>query len=138
MVHQLVYASTPVGSPPPTEIEAILEQARRNNQKRGITGFLLFDGAQFLQLLEGEKHAVREVFEVIRQDHRHRDVQPLLSQDDARQCFSNWSMAYAIAAPGAIRKFGGAGAREMIGYFRNSPSEMSALIAAFLSGLVDG
>jgi hypothetical protein len=142
MVHQIVYASAPVGSLEAVDIEAILEQARRNNQKRGVTGFLLFDGSQFLQLLEGEKRDVREAFEIIRRDPRHRDVQPMLSQDDARQCFSSWSMAYAIAAPGAIRKFGGsmssAGAREMIGYFKDSKSEMSGLIAEFLSGLIAG
>jgi hypothetical protein len=51
-------------------------------------------------------------------------------------------MAYAMAAPGSIRKFGGsmssAGARDMIGYFKASKSEMSGLISEFLSGLLDG
>jgi hypothetical protein len=142
MVHQIVYASSPVGSLLPADIETILEQARHNNQKRGVTGFLLFDGSQFLQLLEGDKRDVEEAFEIIRKDPRHRDVEPMLSQDDAPQSFSSWSMAYATTAPGAIRKFGGSmsssGARDMVGYFKNSKSDMGGLIAEFLSGLLDG
>jgi hypothetical protein len=141
LVQQVVYASLAAGALPAREIERILEQARRGNQKRDITGFLLFDGAQFLQLLEGDKSDVSELFEIIRRDPRHRDVQPMLAQDGAHRCFSNWSMAYAIARPGSIRKIDGSmsssGAREMVGYLRTSHSELSGVIADFLSDLLD-
>ena len=57
MLSQYLYIST-APTLPREEVDAILAASARNNPERGITGLLLFNGRNFLQLLEGEESAV--------------------------------------------------------------------------------
>lgn len=71
-MHQLTYISTVNGSLPDAELERILASSRRNNERSGITGLLVFDGKRFLQALEGDRAAVENAFLRIKTDPRHR------------------------------------------------------------------
>ena len=113
-MYQLVYSSKATTSLSQSSVEDILEKARKNNQQSAITGFLLFDGASFLQLLEGEERAVTDLLERISLDKRHDKVEALI-QDRARtRLFSNWSMAYAVVDEGGLTSFGGSLRRDSI------------------------
>ena len=72
---------------------ALFSQARAKNKSRGITGALLVSGSTFIQTLEGEEPAVREVYETIRLDHRHEAVELLESGMQPERVFGHWSMA---------------------------------------------
>lgn len=76
------------------EITAIVHEARVNNQKLGITGMLLYNGKDFMQLIEGEKAIVQDLYEKVRKDHRHSDVTLLLKESITHKNFDNWSMGY--------------------------------------------
>lgn len=78
-----------------TEIAAILEKSRMNNERAGITGALLFNGQSFAQVLEGPAANVEETYERIQCDPRHADVVLLSNGRCASRMFSDWSMAYA-------------------------------------------
>lgn len=97
-----VSRGTLAGSPEEVaaEIAAILAAARRNNQRLGITGALLFSEGQFAQVLEGPQAAVEEIFESIECDSRHAGVTLLHFHPVAARSFAGWDMAYVgVAAP---------------------------------------
>lgn len=75
-------------------IQSILEAARRFNEPEGITGMLLYRGGIFLQLLEGDRKKVEELFERIERDPRHNNVIRLFGVERNERLFGDWSMAY--------------------------------------------
>lgn len=59
-------------------LQQLAAAGRRRNAAMGITGILLFDGVHFVQLLEGDKARLDELFESIKHDPRHRNIVVLL------------------------------------------------------------
>ncbi|WP_394749831.1 BLUF domain-containing protein [Spongiimicrobium salis] len=77
-----------------TQIQDMLEKARVYNTKNGISGCLLFYKGEFLQYLEGKEAMVLELFEKIKMDERHSDIQLLSQSFIYHREFDHWSMAY--------------------------------------------
>lgn len=75
-------------------INTILDHSKKSNLKKNITGCLLYHNNVFLQLLEGEKTTVENLFEVIKKDSRHKEVTEIFSENVNDRIFPNWSMAY--------------------------------------------
>ena len=97
MLIRLIYASEVAISLTPSSVQAIVEKARTANQRRHITGVLAFDSHSFLQVLEGERESVSDVFCQIAKDQRHRRVQLLESVAVDERQFATWSMGFAAA-----------------------------------------
>ena len=57
-----------------TELHSILNSARANNSRIGVTGALLYNAGNFAQVLEGPLSSIEQVFEVIQRDPRHSEV----------------------------------------------------------------
>ena len=72
----------------------ILEKARDYNERNNITGCLLYHNQEFIQILEGEKETVLNLFSKIGQDGRHTDVLLLAEGRKADRVFYQWSMAF--------------------------------------------
>jgi hypothetical protein len=70
---QIIYMSNLVGCDE-SQIPAILRSARKNNSAKGITGMLLYGNCGFVQVLEGQLHAVRASFNTIRADNRKQSA----------------------------------------------------------------
>ena len=77
------------------EIEKILLTSRRNNEKRNITGALLFNGLAFAQVLEGPRSSVEVVYATICEDSRNSHNVLLETSGIAKRDFARWSMAYS-------------------------------------------
>ncbi|PQJ82187.1 BLUF domain-containing protein [Polaribacter glomeratus] len=75
-------------------VNDILKKSRATNAKKNITGCLLFYNKVYLQLLEGEKEAVQELYEKIKRDTRHYEVTLLVEHDVPERMFPGWSMAF--------------------------------------------
>ena len=89
------------------EVQAILATSRRNNQRAGVTGALLFTEHAFVQALEGPARAVEETFERIQLDPRHADVTVLEAAPVQERRFGTWSMGYCgQATEGQLAAFG--------------------------------
>lgn len=94
-LHRLVYASTfNLGrvDHAPSALRRILSSSKRNNAESGITGFLIFDGDTFLQVLEGPKEDVVATFARIEADDRHRSIDILGWQPADDRSFRQWAM----------------------------------------------
>jgi hypothetical protein len=90
---QLAYISTRHPGMDDGEVERILSVSRLNNRRDGITGFLLFNGQRFLQMLEGPAPAVEQCYARIVRDSRHRALVQLGSKTAAARVFARWAMA---------------------------------------------
>ncbi len=82
-------AAKPLGA---AVLEPILEKSRSKNPKLGITGLLCFRDDVFVQVLEGGRDAVCELFNTIVRDDRHVQVRLLVYEEIAERQFSNWTM----------------------------------------------
>jgi hypothetical protein len=100
---QLVYASSEAASFSAAAMARLLHESRRNNEKLGVTGMLLYHNGSFLQALEGEEEAVRQLSDRIAVDPRHRGVAVLHAAPVQARDFPDWSLGFhhlgAIGVP---------------------------------------
>ena len=94
-VAYLSFATLEFKLDPKNEIEKILKIARMNNEKKGITGQLVYRGGIFMQLLEGEQDSVSDLLgRILLDNSRHENVRVVLKQPMIKRVFPDWSMAY--------------------------------------------
>lgn len=92
-LHQLIYMSS-LTSDDETALSEILAASVRNNQRKNLTGMILYADGNVLQVLEGEQEPLLETFQVIQADWRHRGVFVLLEEEIPVRRFSSWSMGF--------------------------------------------
>ena len=92
MLVRLLYASLPAAPLTASLVDSILEQSRVNNPHQGITGLLCFTADIFIQLLEGGRDEVCELFNAIVRDDRHLNVRILTYEEISERRFGNWTM----------------------------------------------
>jgi len=74
------------------QVTRILEASALNNAARSVTGLLLYNGRNFLQLLEGEEDTLSALMDRIGDDPRHSGVSMIDRMTvDERAC-PDWAM----------------------------------------------
>jgi hypothetical protein len=92
MLVRLLYASRAKKAPTGEDIEGIVAQARAHNAGLGLTGVLCWAGDVFLQVIEGGRQPVNQVYRQIAADPRHTDVILLAYEQIAERRFAPWTM----------------------------------------------
>lgn len=90
----LIYVSTSVKLLNDEELLDILKTSRENNSSKDVTGLLLYKGGNFMQVLEGPDEAVEALYEKIKADPRHKDVNVLSREQISARQFPAWEMAF--------------------------------------------
>ena len=98
MLVRCLYASHTVGPLTPEVMDSLLEQSRRNNPRLGITGLLCVSGDVFIQVLEGGRDAICELYKTIVGDNRHTNVRLLVYEEITERRFGNWTMGHVNIA----------------------------------------
>ena len=93
-MRQLLYVSNTAHSVTVGDLDNILTASRRNNAMLGITGLLLSIDGGFLQILEGEERAVRELYTRLASDTRHVNPHLMLDREVPVRAFPEWSMGF--------------------------------------------
>lgn len=93
-MHYLVYVSSASKKMSEEELTLLLEKARQNNERLGITGLMIYIDGNIIQMLEGEEEKVRAVYNRILSDPRHHGVLKLLDRPLDKRNFENWSMQF--------------------------------------------
>lgn len=94
-VFHLIYRSRANAHFSDEDLIQLLRQCRLNNAPKKITGLLLYGFGSFIQLLEGEEDAVRDLyFKHIVNDKRHREHTLLHLAPVPKRLFKDWSMAF--------------------------------------------
>lgn len=92
MLVRCLYASRATAPVSDRLFEDILEQSRRNNAARGVTGLLCFTKDTFVQVLEGGRDEVCELYNRIARDDRHGNVRLLVYEEISERQFASWTM----------------------------------------------
>jgi Sensors of blue-light using FAD len=96
---QIAYVSQSLLSPDyaqsNAELRRIFQSAQRFNVLLGITGYFVFDGNRFAQILEGEAPSVRGTALRIFADYRHANVRVLGERHIAKREFKPWVMGFS-------------------------------------------
>ncbi|MBI3380940.1 MAG: BLUF domain-containing protein [Aquabacterium sp.] len=92
MLVRLLYASRAAEALTPEAVDGILAVSRKDNPALGITGLLCYSGDIFMQVLEGGRDAVSQLYNAISHDPRHRDVVLLDYEEITERRFAGWTM----------------------------------------------
>jgi hypothetical protein len=93
MLVRLLYASRARDPITNETIASILSQSRKNNPESGVTGVLcVCHGGVFIQVLEGGRVEVNQLYSKVLHDNRHTDVTLLDYAEIAERRFSGWRM----------------------------------------------
>ena len=109
MLVRLLYASRATQPITPSAHESILEQSRAHNPKLGITGVLCYSDDVFIQVLEGGRDEVCDLYNTIVRDDRHQSVRILSFEEIRERRFGNWTMGQVNLAkvnPSLLLKYG--------------------------------
>lgn len=93
MLVRLLYASRARDPITNETIASIVSQSRKNNPETGVTGVLcVCHGGVFIQVLEGGRDEVNQLYSKVLHDSRHIDVTLLDYAEIAERRFSGWRM----------------------------------------------
>ena len=108
MLVRLLYASRAAASVDAEALALILKQSKANNPKLGVTGVLCFSAGIFLQLLEGGRTTVNQLYNRIVSDARHGEVVLLSYEEINERRFAGWAMGQVNMArlnPALLMKY---------------------------------
>ena len=94
MFYRIIYLSTANGAPEQEELEALMQRARTNNSRDGITGLVAYHDFTFIQVLEGPEDKVKACFDRIRKCDLHRNIIVAHKTYSQTRLFDRYAMAF--------------------------------------------
>ena len=96
MEHTICYLSKEAEALKDSELERLFKFIVTMNPTLNISGALLYNNNFFLQVLEGKKEIIKELFAKIRKDKRHKDILMILDQKIENRIFENYEANFSI------------------------------------------
>ncbi len=93
MLVRAFYISRSAGPQTSVVTGSILKTAMVFNRVNQITGVLCQGDGFFLQMLEGERSVINQLYGRIARDSRHKDVELVKFEEITQRKYSQWSMA---------------------------------------------
>ena len=94
MTYRLIYKSLAGEDLNDQELRSIAMFSALSNKTQNIAGLLLYHNGQIMQVLEGPKQAVLDLYTRIEKDKGHYAVECLTQGDCENPAFDSWSMGY--------------------------------------------
>ena len=98
MLRRLAWSSVPSRSFSPARLNEIIAPSRRNNERNQVSGMLLFTGAHFLAMLEGEERHLNDLWLRLERDQRHCDLFRIGDELCIKRLYPEWMMGYIVDA----------------------------------------
>ena len=133
---QCIYASAASRDFETAELAELLQAARENNAKLGLTGMLLYAEGSFFQVLEGQPDVVEALYAKIERDRRHDQVTLVIKEPIPKRYFDAWTMGFyevsreELAGMSGVNDFFGKGRAEI----SVDAGRAKKLLAAFRDG----
>ena len=134
-LHCLVYTSIANQKMSDDNLKDLLKKSRVKNERKNVTGMLLYLDPFFIQILEGEEAVINESFNIIKQDSRHHKVKIIYKKPIEERSFPNWTMGFNKISDEnveAVEGFSDFWQRPISGFFSKSPSEIEKKLEQFL------
>lgn len=84
---------------------ALVQSAKRGNERFDLTGFLHHEEGFFFQWLEGEPDNLAEILSRIEGDSRHRGLTYLARGTEAERQFARWRMGYSTRSEASVLRW---------------------------------
>ncbi len=93
-LYYLIYTSTPAKIMDDESLVELLNTSREANNRFGITGMLLYLPDSFIQLIEGPRDHVEQLYRNIQRDMRHLRITTLQGGPIFKRFCPDWAMAF--------------------------------------------
>ncbi len=104
-VYTLLYLSTSINTDTAAyDLDKILTKSRENNKKKNITGVLVYANGVYLQVIEGNKDDIIELYKKIVSDSTHYGVIKIWEGYCEKRTFEKWSMGFKLTSKDEITK----------------------------------
>lgn len=94
MPYSIIYRSKAKDSFTTSQIEIMLIKAKQFNKNHNITGCIVYNADEFIQIIEGDKSEISQLYSKIKNDDRHHDVTTLIETESDTMLWDKWSMAF--------------------------------------------
>ncbi|MDC0736707.1 BLUF domain-containing protein [Cognatishimia sp. SS12] len=94
MIFRKIYLSTAPHAPTADQLLSLMEVARRNNSRDGITGLTAYHDYTFIQVLEGPFDKVEACFHRILQNPMHDNILVAHEEYAKDRIFDDYAMAF--------------------------------------------
>jgi len=74
------------------ELDSIMHTSKLRNKLAGVTGLLLFNGVNFMQVLEGERALTLNIYDGILRDARHGSIKTIIQEKIDHLTYPAWGM----------------------------------------------
>ncbi len=89
---RLVYVSNSRLGLNQNDLDSIMHAAKLRNKLAGFTGVLLFNGVNFMQVLEGERSRTLNIYNSILEDSRHGAIKTIVQEKIDHLTYPAWGM----------------------------------------------
>lgn len=135
-MYHLVYTSHAAKPLSEADLIELLKECRSFNREHGITGMLLYIQGKFIQVLEGSKDEVIQLFDHIATDPRHTRVAVISEGDSPHRIFKDWSMGFRRLTTAEANEL--SGFKDIDAFFaKKNIQEKSSLLLIFLKLFYD-
>jgi hypothetical protein len=93
-LYYYMYTSMPARVLSEAKLYELLDTARKANNRFGVTGMLICLPESYIQLIEGPKPHIEQLYQNIQQDKRHLRVTTLREAPIENRFFPDWAMAF--------------------------------------------
>ena len=83
------YVSTASRGLPQEEIVKFMEETQIRNNKHGVNGFLIYSEGNFFEVIEGEEIKIKDLFKVIKEDTRHKNILMIFEKEVDKPFFED-------------------------------------------------
>ncbi len=117
------------------DLSDILTKSRVNNTSKDITGLLLYHDGSILQILEGDKDVVMDLYYTIEMDNRHNNVIEMVSGMTDVRNFPDWSMGFKTVTGSEWEKLSGylkLNNANLLSHLKNSNREVNSVVNSYM------
>lgn len=136
MIFYIIYLSSAKQLYTSADLSDILTKSRINNTGKNVTGLLLYHEGSILQVLEGDKETVMEVYAIIEKDSRHHNVIKMVTGTADERNFPDWSMGFKTVTGSEWNELSGyikLNSADLLSHLTHSNRKINTIVNSYMS-----
>jgi len=136
MLYYIIYLSSAKSLYTNSDLTDILKTSRLNNASKNITGLLLYHEGSILQVLEGDKEVVMDLYSKIEKDERHYKIQKMVTGTSEERNFPEWSMGFKSVTDVEWKELAGyikLNSSNLLTIMKNSNRKINTMVNSYMS-----
>jgi hypothetical protein len=96
MLSTVYYISSASKSLENLNLKHLYNTSKINNAQQHITGILIYQNGNFLQILEGENKTINKLYRLIKRDNRHTNILQIINKSILAPIFEDYQTGFSI------------------------------------------